>query len=138
MNLYLCEFSVHEGTQRPSAYKEAVDAVLAFCADNRIHCWRSEVHDDYAKIEQRINSSEIFVAIIDKYWKSSTWKGHEFIYSGGAPSIVDGANGKIISNRIVFVFDGEFPAYLRGGPAPITIVHSIAELRDAFTNARQA
>src|SRR6266700_4247880 len=136
MNLYLSEVEVLEGT-RPT-HATAVDTVLAFCTRRSMHCWRSVEWVGYSEIERRIGISEIFVALIDKYWTSSTWKGHEFTYASGAPGFNNGAKVKQIPTRIAFLADGlEFPAYLRGCPAPITVTHTHSELKDALASTHR-
>ena len=136
MNLYLSEFAVSSGNKPRHTYDTGIGVVLSFCKRHSIHCWRSNVFADYAEIENRIKMSDLFVALIDPYWTSSTWKGHEFTFSGGGPSMIDGANGVQISKRIALVVEGfEFPSYLRHDPAPVVVVNNIEELNDALSQA---
>ncbi|SRR6266581_1444396 len=137
MNLYLSEVAVFERSH-PS-YAAAIDAVLTFCSHNSVYCWRSVEWVDYSEIERRINTSDIFVALMDEYWTSSTWKGHEFTYASGGPGMNGGTKGKQIPTRIAFLAgDLEFPRYLRGCPGPIIVTHTISELRDALAPTREA
>jgi len=139
MNLYLSEFAVSGGIEQHSTYGEAIHAVLSFCSKNSVQCWRSNEFTDYGVIEKRIKCSDIFVALIDQYWNSSTWKGHEFVYSSGGPSMVDGVKGEQLSKRIALLVEGiESPAYLRGDPAPILVVRNISELNDALAQVLPA
>lgn len=136
MNLYLSEFSVSAGIDQPPNYAEAIQAVLLFCSKNSVHCWRSNEFTDYAEIEKRINGSDIFVALIDEYWTSSTWKAHEFTYSSGGPSMFDGAKGNQLSKRIALLVEGiELPASLRGDPARLVVVRNISGLNNALAQA---
>ncbi len=129
MKLYLSEFSIKSNSEPRPFYKDATQAVLLCCKVQSVQCWRSNDFTDYVEIEERIRSSEVFVALIDTYWISSTWKGHEFTYALGGMSRIDGARGKQISKIIAVMCDGEaFPTYLQGSPKPIIVVHSIIEL----------
>ena len=139
MDLYLSEFAVLQGTQRHSSYAEATSAVLAFCAENSVHCWRSAEFADYAEIERRIKISGVFVALIDEYWTSSTWKAHEFTYSAGGPSMNNAVNGKQTPVRITFLAGStELPAVLRSCPDPTVTVRTIPKLKDALALTRKA
>jgi hypothetical protein len=71
MNLYLSEFSVSKDIEQRPAYEEAIAAELSFCQKNSIHRWRSDKFTDYAEVEKKINDSDVFVALIDRYWNSS-------------------------------------------------------------------
>ncbi len=136
MNLYLSEFAVSPDNKPRHTYDAGIDVVLSFCKRHSIHCWRSNVFADYPEIENRIKKADLFVALIDKYWTSSTWKGHEFNFSSGGPSMIDGANGVCISKRIALLVGGlEFPSYLRHDPAPVVVVNNIEELNDALSQA---
>ncbi|WP_096876378.1 hypothetical protein [Methylomonas koyamae] len=139
MNLYLSEFSVRSNIERSATYAEATHAVISFCGKNSVHCWRSNEFTDYTEIEKRIKGSDIFVALVDQYWNSSTWKGHEFVYSSGGPSMVDGIKGKQLTKRIAFLVDGiEFPSCLHRALEPIVVVSNISALNDALAQALPA
>jgi hypothetical protein len=76
------------------------------------------------------------VALIDKYWESSTWKAHEFTYATGGAGNVNGAKGKPLSKRIALLLDCiELPSYIKGGSTSIVVIRSILELNDALEEA---
>jgi hypothetical protein len=134
MNLYLSEFSVSSSIAQHPIYEEAIHSVLSFCAKNSVDCLRSNEFTDYAEIEKGIRGSDIFVALIDCYWSSSSWKAHEFMYSDGGISLVDGTRGKKISKRISLLVEGyELPAALRGDFASTVIARNISELNNALS-----
>lgn len=137
MNLYLSEFCVGKDLDiNRSIINEATKTVINYCKLSRIQCWRSKKHDGYEIIETRIGNSVIFVAIIDKYWMSSTWKLHEFTYASGGVGIATKRNGKIVPYKIVFLSDDEFPSILRGCPGKKEIVRNIQDLKKTLNEAR--
>jgi hypothetical protein len=139
MNLYLSEFAVSPDIKPRHTYDAGIIVVLSFCKKHSIHCWRSNEFTDYAEIENRVKKSDLFVALIDPYWTSSTWKGHEFAFSSGGPSMIDGENRVRVSKRIALLVDGiEFPSCLRHDPAPVAVVSNIEELNDALSQALPA
>ena len=122
MGLYLSEFKTGD-FPRDSAYAQAIEAVLSFCTQHSLHCWRSEACDAYPEIEHRIRSSALFVAVIDTYWTSSTWKAHELAYACGGPGMDDApARTQDLKVVAVLVGDTAYPTWLRSVPHPVTVI----------------
>ncbi len=136
MDLYLSELYFESQTDHSQLYKEATQAVLSFCRDRNIHCWRSLEFEEYNIIEERIRQSHVLVAIIDEYWRSSTWKGQEFSYAAGGRSAQDHLQGKAPHVRIaMLVGDTELLSPYLGGPVPIVVTRTISELYTALRGA---
>ncbi|MES2295921.1 MAG: hypothetical protein V4582_02715 [Pseudomonadota bacterium] len=132
-SLYLSEFSVSKEMERDPFYAEAIQAVLVFCERRGIECQRSADFVEYNEIERRIDDADVFVALIDLYWNSSTWKGHELSYSGGGPSMVGRVNGSGHAKRIAVLIDSaELPSYLSRDPVQLLVVRGIPELNEAL------
>jgi len=90
MNIYLSEFKILPEFSRNPLHDEALSAILKFCNDNAFPLYRgNDPKDEYTEIEQKIREANTFVALIDKYWWSSTWKAQEFCYAIGAEPIGD-------------------------------------------------
>ncbi|MGD1907487.1 MAG: hypothetical protein ACFB0C_16070 [Leptolyngbyaceae cyanobacterium] len=131
MEFYLSEIATDFAREYGSfLYENAIDAVVSFCEENNFICWRSFEFSSYKLIEERIDRSEIFVALIDKYWTSSTWKMHEYTYASGGSARASDKKGSLVKNKIVFLVDNqEFPCCLNGCPGEIAIAHTLSELR---------
>lgn len=87
MKIYLSEFYCHDDINRNDLYKKATNAVISFCTEKSVTLFRSEVYTSYDILEDEINCSNLFIAIIDESWASSTWKSHEYTFAMGYVSM---------------------------------------------------
>ena len=136
MNIYLSEFSAKRERTADKEYRAAIEAVVSVVNLNNLTLFRSNIHDGYFKIEKRINLSSLFIALIDNYWESSSWKGFEYTYASGGLGMSGDARGNIIPMKMVYLCeDYEFPKYLKGCPGRTKISRSIPELQDQLIAA---
>lgn len=91
MNIYLSEFQILPEFSRNPLHAEALSAILKFCNDKAVPIYRGNEYpkNEYTEIEQKIREANTFVALIDEYWWSSTWKTQEFCYAIGSEPIGD-------------------------------------------------
>lgn len=93
--------------------------------------YNSFVHSSYEMIYNEKDNSAVFIAFVDEYWASSTWKMSELFYACGfspendnqyIPSkkscfIYDTSNNvniKMLFNRnFIIPFNGSFDEYMR-------------------------
>ncbi|NEO88232.1 MAG: hypothetical protein F6J87_28835 [Spirulina sp. SIO3F2] len=95
INLYLSEVKVLPQWKTSDTADVAIDAMIEICTQCHVKCCRSAEFSGYPEIEQRIQISQIFVALIDDAWMSSTWKGFEYTYaSGGVGLVPQGGSSK--------------------------------------------
>jgi hypothetical protein len=131
MNLYLSEFCVKPDIAIRKSYENAIDTVLRCCSENNVSCFRSEAHDDYGAIEERIKNANIFVAIIDEYWMSSTWKLFEYTYASGGQPITGKSKISIVPKILVFLSGNiELPKFIENSPGKVSITNNLMELEN--------
>ena len=136
MKLYLSEFAVSDTIARDARYDLAIEAVLTFCVGSGVACQRSDDFADYAEIERRIDEADVVLALIDRFWTSSTWKWHELAYAAGGPSIVAARRGKKNPHRMAMLVDSaDLPAGLARDTAPLLVIRTMAELHVALAGA---
>jgi len=105
MKAYLSELMVTAGTgvARPQ-YDAVIDKVLTILRTLSVDVVRSEVFTSYPEIDRHIGESDLFVAVVDDFWTSSTWKAYELSCgSGTAPLSTTGTKKKGNYAALVFL-----------------------------------
>lgn len=136
MNIYLSEFKYLDDNGGNLLYAKAVDAVLRFCKDNSINCYRSESFSGYEIIEKEIRDSHLLIAIIDEGWTSSTWKCHEYTFANGGTSMLNARNIGPIIPKISFVLPGfQTPEFVEKATTPFSPIRNINSLTSSINSA---
>lgn len=78
--IYLSEFKVLDSIERNNEYEHVLKGILDLLDRRGIDYFLSDDFTSYKEIEQKIDKSDTIIALIDKYWSSSTWKLHEVLY----------------------------------------------------------
>lgn len=83
MCIYLSEFRVLSELSRDPAYDRVVRELVELCNSRELKCFRSHTYDSYDAIEDRIRRSLLLIAVVDRFWTSSTWKFQELCFAVG-------------------------------------------------------
>jgi hypothetical protein len=100
LEAYISEFHILPGLEDDRLCHQALDATLSILSDYNVHAIRSiDFSSDYTTIKNQIDRSSLFIAFVDHWWTSSTWKAQELSYS--LESAIDpGKNILVFSNGI--------------------------------------
>ena len=135
MNVYLSEFDAARDIKTDFEYKEVTGTVLTIVKERDWNLFRSNTFQGYREIEKRISLSTLFIALIDRYWESATWKGFEYTYASGCVGMTGNKRGKVVPMKIVYLCQGiDFPKYLRGCPGSLKITKTLPEFKDILLN----
>ena len=78
--IYISEYRILDSIERNNEYESVLKGILDYFDREGIDYFRSDNFTTYKEIEEKIDKSDKIVALIDKYWSSSSWKLHEVFY----------------------------------------------------------
>jgi len=82
-SIYISEFETKVDLEREVPYEALTMSVIDLCRTEGFNVHRSKNFTSYEEIETKILTSRCLIAIVDKYWTSSTWKQQELLYAMG-------------------------------------------------------
>jgi hypothetical protein len=90
LKIFVSIFAVDFVFQKERTLQPIQDAFVAALENQGINFYNSSEYIGYEEIFKKIEESNLFVALIDDGWTSSTWKMRELFYSCGATAENDG------------------------------------------------
>lgn len=101
--IFLSVFEINELVPQHKLYDNAIADLVNLCKRNELPYFCSNKFSSYQFIENRLNESDVIIALIDKYWTSSTWKLHEVTWPLEEYSSMSGVR-LVQKNRIVILY----------------------------------
>ncbi len=139
MNIYLSEYYCSEDINRNELYEKATTAVINYCAEKSVTLFRSEVYTSYDMLENEIMCSDLFIAIIDDYWTSSTWKSHEYTFAMGYISMHKSSVFGPAIPVVPFIVPGtQIPEFVEKTFSRFAPIHDVPSLIGKINEAYQA
>jgi len=111
MKIYLSEFWVSEPADRHENYKNAVTLVSELKGQG-FGIFYERQWRPYPQIEKEIEACDGLLALVDRYWTSSTWMAIELTHSAVAG----------LNSFIYYVPSDFYSAFPRGSKLPNTYV----------------
>jgi len=126
MKIFLSTFEVSPGLKRSRPIQSIQEEFLNEIRRSNFPFFDSGEFSSYERIFFEIEDSDVFVAFIDEYWTSSTWKMIELYYASGASPeknnefikipkkclVLDYSNNQnitsLIKKHLISTFDGSF------------------------------
>jgi hypothetical protein len=131
MKLYLSEFKCDFHVNRHQSYSDAINSILKISTIHNFNCYRSEQCSGYDEIEREIFDSSFFIAVIDEYWVSSTWKSHEFTFASGGISLCnESLNGPNLPKIVFILPETKHPEFIQESADHICLTYDIKSFLD--------
>lgn len=77
----MSEFAINPESKIERICDRILPTLLIFLKTSNIEIVRSNIFGDYETIKQKIQESNLTIALVDTYWTSSTWKAQELNYA---------------------------------------------------------
>ena len=125
MNIYVSEFEKIKDYE----VEKIGDAIEQEFGSEGVNVWRSNAFTSYEDIQTKIAKSDVFVALIDEVWESSTWKMSEYGHAFCSENMILDEDGHSITKKIIYLHDGwRFPSYLASFPGDKVVVRNLDDL----------